>query len=78
MTLKEYIENLNEFVKENPETVEMQVITGNDDGDNEFNLVHYTPVKGIYNAKDKDFISTYQYDEHGICSEVSANAVCVN
>ena len=48
MTLKEFIENLNKFVKENPETLKMQVITSKDDGGNGFNLVHYTPSKGIY------------------------------
>lgn len=75
MTLKEFIENLNEFVRENPETLDMQVITSMDDEGNEFNLVHYTPSKGIY--EDGEFITSDQYEDYERNSS-EANAVCVN
>ena len=75
MTLKEFIGNLNEFVKENPETLDMQVITSKDDEGNGFNLVHYTPSKGIY--EDREFISSEQYNDYER-DESETNAVCVN
>jgi hypothetical protein len=75
MTLKEFIKNLNEFVKENPETLDMQVITSKDDEGNGFNLVHYTPSKGIY--KDREFISSEQYEDYERDGS-ETNAVCVN
>lgn len=75
MTLKEFIENLNEFVKENPETLDMQVITSKDDEGNGFNLVHYTPSKGIY--EDREFISSEQYEDYER-DDSETNAVCVN
>jgi hypothetical protein len=75
MTLKEFIENLNKFVKENPETLEMQVVTSKDDEGNGFNLVHYEPSKGIF--EDRDFISFEQYEDFER-DENETNAVCVN
>ena len=75
MTLEIFIENLNKFIKENPETLQMQVITSKDDEGNEFNRVHFTPTKGIY--KDKDFIPFKQYvDWERNNSET--NSVCIN
>lgn len=41
MILKEFIENLNRFIKENPETLEMQVVTSKDDEGNGFNTVYF-------------------------------------
>lgn len=75
MTLREYIENLNEFVKNNPETLEMQVITSKDDEGNGYNLVYYEPSKGIF--EDGDFTSFDQYDDRER-DEDETNAVCVN
>lgn len=75
MTLKVFIENLNKFVKENPETLDMQVITSKDDEGNSYNLVFYSPSKGIY--ENSDFISFGQYEDYE--REVSeTNAVCLN
>ena len=75
MILKEFIKNLNEFVKENPETLEMQVITSKDDEGNSFDLIHYTPCKGIY--ENSDFISFELYDDYER-DDSETNAVCVN
>lgn len=75
MTLKEYIENLNEFVKENPETLNMQVVTSSDDEGNSYSLVHFTPSKGIY--KNREFISYEQYEDWDR-EDSETNAVCVN
>jgi hypothetical protein len=75
MTLKEFIKNLNKFAKENPETLNMQVITSKDDEGNGFNLVYYSPSKGIY--EDDEFMSSEQYEKGGGDSN-KTNAVCVN
>lgn len=75
MTLKEFIKNLNKFVEENPETLEMLVITSEDDEGNRFNLIHFEPTKGIY--EDRDFISAEQYEDYER-DECDTNAVCVN
>lgn len=75
MTLKEFIENLNEFAKSNPETLNMQVITSKDDEGNGFNNIYYTPSKGIY--AENGFLSSGQYKEFDI-DESETNAVCIN
>jgi hypothetical protein len=73
--LKEFIENLNEFVKENPETLEMQVITSKDDEGNGYNLVYYKPSKGIY--EDREFIPSEAYEDYNR-NDTETNAICVN
>lgn len=75
MTLREYIEELKKFAEENPETLEMQVITSKDDEGNGFSPVYYSPSKGIF--EDSDFISAEQYEDWER-DESETNAVCVN
>lgn len=75
MTLKEFMENLNEFIKENPETLEMEVVTSKDDEGNGYNRVYYTPSKGMY--EDGDFISFDSLEDYGK-DEDEINAVCLN
>jgi hypothetical protein len=75
MTLKEFMENLNEFIKENPETLDMEVITSKDDEGNGFNRVYFTPSKGIY--EDNDFIPVNSYEDYER-NEDETNAICIN
>jgi len=70
MILKDFIKNLNEFVEENPETLDMQVITSIDSEGNGFEYVHYTPSKGLF--ENHEFI---QKDEE---NDLNCNAVCIN
>jgi hypothetical protein len=75
MKLKEFIENLNEFVKENPETLDMEVVTSIDDEGNGYSFVHYTPSKGVY--EDGEITFSEQYEEDGI-DDSETNVVCIN
>jgi hypothetical protein len=75
MTLKEYIENLNQFVKENPQTLDMQVIASKDDEGNDYSAVYFTPSKGIYDGY--SFISSEVYEDFQRDSS-QTNAVCIN
>ncbi len=80
MTLKQYLEGINEFVQENPEALEYIVISSKDDEGNGFNPVHYKPCKGVY--KDREFIQAQQLtdepDEYADYVEADINAVCIN
>jgi hypothetical protein len=67
MTLKEYIENLNQFVKENPQTLDMQVIASKDDEGNDYSAVYFTP----------SIISSEVYEDYPKDSS-QTNAVCIN
>jgi hypothetical protein len=75
MKLKEFLANLNEFVKENPEALELDVITSKDDEGNGYNEVVYTPSIG--NFEDKDFTSKSSMEEEGY-EDMEINAVCIN
>ena len=77
MTLKEYIEGLNKFAKENPDTLEMQVVTSKDHEGNGFDTIYYPPSKGIFIFEDKNFIVYGQYEDWER-EESETNAVCVN
>ncbi len=71
MKLREFLERLNDMVKERPELEELDVITSIDDEGNAFNLVNYSPTVGNYND-DNEFEQEYPDCEFEI------NAVCVN
>ena len=69
MTLKEFIDNLNKLAEENPEALDMDVVTSADDEGNWFNEVHCPPTIGVF--KDGEFCEPESEDE-------AVNAVCVN
>ncbi len=75
MKLKEYIDILNEFVKENPETLEFDVIYAEDDEGNGFGSISYSPTKGVY--QEGEFWSEGNLEDEGF-EESDINAVCIN
>lgn len=75
MKLKEYLDNLNKLVKENPDCLEYEVVSSIDDEGNGFNSVYYSPTLGIF--EDDEFISGENIDERGR-SVNEINAICIN
>jgi len=67
MKFKEYLENLNELLKDRPEIADFDVVTSKDDEGNGYSIVHYTPSIGRYDNEEKEFKE-----------EIELNAVCVN
>ncbi len=67
MKLKEFAANINELIKERPETAEFDVVSSRDDEGNGFNLVHYSPSVGNYDKEEREFQE-----------EKELNAVCIN
>ena len=68
MTLKEYIEELNKLVKQNPKILELPVIYSADDEGNHYQMVHYTPTLGTFD----------DFDGEWEAETVNPNAVCIN
>ena len=66
MNLRQYIGFLNELATENPEALDMPVVTSIDDEGNGFNDVNYKPALGEFAAGEFDAESD------------SPNAVCLN
>jgi hypothetical protein len=77
MKLREYIENLNEFAKENPETLDMVVVYAKDSEGNGFESIYYTPNKGYFDQSENDFVDVANYEDREL-DENDTNAVCIN
>lgn len=69
MTLKQFLVKLNKLAEDNPEALEMVVITANDNEGNWFSEVVYDPSFGFFSEND--------YSDDLMLSE-SFNAVCLN
>jgi|14BtaG_2_1085337.scaffolds.fasta_scaffold19766_4 hypothetical protein len=69
MLLKDYINQLNEFVKENPEALELEAVYARDPEGNGFYSIHYGPTLGHYS--NREFSQEIEEDE-------SINACCIN
>lgn len=78
MTLKEYIENLNKFVKENPETLDYQVIYSRDDEGNGYQQVHSLPDIGQFDGDDFSSKDNYDEEPEEYGDDFEVNAVCIN
>ena len=78
MKLKEFIENLNMFIKENPDALELDVISSKDDEGNGYNYVYYEVSKGHIN-EDNDYTSIENFADCELdIAETEINAVCLN
>jgi hypothetical protein len=75
MTLREYLDELQEFVETYPECLDMEVVYSRDDEGNGYERVYYGPTKGIF--EDREFIPAGQLEEWER-NENEINAVCVN
>ena len=76
MKLKEFIDNLNNFVAENPEALDFNVVYSADDEGNWYNMVNFKPCLGFY--EDREFKSVDYDDEDVEMALAEYNAVCIN
>lgn len=77
MTLEEYINNLNEFVKENPAALQMTVVYSKDDEGNGYQRIYYTPTIGQFDENEDEFQSENNLKKDEV-EEYELNAVCIN
>ncbi len=75
MTLKEFLKNIEKAVNENPELLNMKVVSAIDDEGNGFNEVHFTPTPGIF--EDGEWTPAEHLKEEGR-DEKELNAICIN
>lgn len=78
MKLKEFIANLQELAKENPEALEFEVVYSKDDEGNGYDEVYFAPSIGQMD-EDSDFRSHDGLIEDGYDEdEIELNSVCIN
>lgn len=75
MKLKEYIENLEILIHQNPEYAELDVITAKDEEGNGYEKVYFAPTTGYLN--EDEFTQQENFDDLDE-EERIVNAVCVN
>ena len=66
MKFKDYLEELNAFAEEFPDTLEYDVVYASDDDGREYNIVNNGPCTGYFEGSDLYF------------DDELPNAVCVN
>ena len=78
MNLKKYIEQLQEFAKENPQALEFDVWYAKDDEGNGYQEVYFSPSLKVYSESDKHFdIVDYMYSTDEIDEIDDANTVVI-
>jgi hypothetical protein len=80
MTLREFLENIEKKVKEDPRILELNVLYSKDDEGNGFERIYYGPTLGFFDDSDREFYDAGSEDfeeEYGYTKE-HINAICIN
>jgi hypothetical protein len=75
MKLREWKEELEKFIEQDPSVLDLEVVTASDDEGNYFNRIYYGPGKGYF--AEGDFTPVEQLEDNAI-PEATSNAVCLN
>lgn len=67
MTFKQYVTNLNNFLKQHPETAEYLAVYSSDDEGNAFYEVWCSPCTGQYNGRNHDFLCEEDEEDNAVC-----------
>ena len=81
MKLKDYVKSLQEFLKNNPETAEMQVVTSIDDEGNGYNAVQFEPsIAQFHSMEDPwlELVGFYEKEDKESPALEDCNAVIIN
>ena len=73
-TLKEFIDELNHLIKENPEAATYTVVTSSDDEGNSYREVYFSASVGYFD-KDDEF---FWHDDNATNEGYKHNSVCIN
>ena len=81
MKFKDYVENLQEFLKNNPDTAEMEVVTSIDDEGNGYNIVQFGPsIAQFHSMEDPwlELVGFYEKENKESPALEDCNAVIIN
>lgn len=78
MLLKEYSEELQKVIDQNPHVLEMEVVFSADLEGNSFDRIVYLPGSiGYYSLTNREFLSNDEIDEYTDCNGY-IKAICIN
>ena len=81
MKFKDYVKGLQEFLKNNPETAEMEVVTSIDDEGNGYNAVQFEPsIAQFHSMEDPwlELVGFYEKENKESPALKDCNAVIIN
>ena len=81
MKFKNYVKSLQEFLKNNPDTAEMEVVTSIDDEGNGYNAVQFEPsIAQFHSMEDPwlELVGFYEKEDKESPALEDCNAVIIN
>lgn len=80
MKLKDFLENINQMIQENPDLLEFEVVYAKDDEGNEFDNITYEPSLGYFDVADWNFIHKDNFEEmqDDGWDDLEVNSICIN
>ena len=81
MKFKNYVKSLQEFLKNNPDTAEMEVVTSIDDEGNGYNAVQFEPsIAQFHSMEDPwlELVGFYEKEDKKSPALKDCNAVIIN
>ena len=78
MKLKEYLKYLNEFVNNDPDTLEMEIIYSSDDEGNSYHKVINLPISCQIHDLDDYYMEMVGMEGNDYIAHEDLNAVCIN
>ena len=81
MKFKNYVKSLQEFLKNNPDTAEMEVVTSIDDEGNGYNVVQFEPsIAQFHSMEDPwlELVGFYEKENKESPALEDCNAVIIN
>lgn len=76
MKFGEYLENLQDLLRDRPELIDAEVISSIDDEGNGYNNINWGPTPGNYNNDSDEFIS--EDDIRDDYSDLPLNVILIN
>ena len=77
MKLNEFLDNINKMVENDPNLLELTVVTAIDSEGNGFEEVYYTPSPGVYIKREFHQLNDDEEDDYGYTVD-DINAICIN
>ena len=77
MTLEEYVNNLNQLLKTNPELKSFKVVYAKDAEGNGFDELYNEPTIGFFDEYEDDFVPKSQFKDWEY-EDGKENSICIN
>lgn len=78
MTLREFLSNINDIVKEYPAALDLTVVYGSDEEGNQFQKVELNPSLAVAQGLDERYLEIEVIDDLGAQPDTEYNCLIIN